>query len=125
MTGLPRSDCEIDGLAGADRLQRERRRGLADQRRVDVLRIFAEAGEEDDDDRGDDDDADDEDGAVHAIASSSIVGALSGTTTYVRLRAGISAIKPPDAHQQHRDPDPADHRHVDDQHADLIALRCS
>src|SRR5437764_14614482 len=86
---------EINRLAAADSLQRERRCRLSDERRVDDGRVLAETGEKDEDDHRHDDDADDQDCLVHATASESISGALSGTTTYVRRRIGIKAINPP------------------------------
>ena len=60
---------EVDRLARADGLQRETWCGAADERRVDVLRVFAQPEEEDADDGGDDQESDRENGAIHDAMS--------------------------------------------------------
>src|SRR5207253_11111827 len=58
---------EIDCLIAANRLQRERRCGFADERRVNLRRIFAKANEENGDEGQSDGYADDEERAGHDL----------------------------------------------------------
>src|SRR6185436_20169355 len=84
---------DVDRPAGADFLQRERGRGLADQRRTDLRRVLAEPDEEHADERERDQRADDDDRAVHAVSAAMLSLTLAVSTRMVR--GGISAITPP------------------------------
>src|SRR5712691_5275694 len=103
--GLASQRGEIDRLAGTDGLQRERRRGLAHQRRPNLGRIFSQPDEKTGDlcqcDRG----ADDEDRAVHTRCPdpersegegpAESAGAFDSSGSGFLATLGINAIKPP------------------------------